>query len=270
MATKQKLPKDYENNPFFIATKGLTLFFDLARGLAFLLVALSVLNLFSGDWNTESGADNPVDAFTQIFSGWSVNDWLVAGFATLIIGMAAILLFALFGGVSAYASARIARGHKVSLGEAFRVAFDNLWAFLWLQIIISVKTFLWFLLLIIPGIIMSVRYSLAGVAFFDKDLRGNTAIKESLRLTHGAWLTTFAASSLFNMITLGVISWVTSVGTNAVLYHQFDKLGDKKPDAHWLSWFTLVLPFILFFLFIGIVIVAVGTFIAINGGNFSE
>lgn len=117
MATKQNLPKDYENNPFFIATKGLTLLFDLARGVAFLLVVLSVLNLFSGDWSNESDTNNPADAVTQVFSGWSVNDWVVAGFAVVIIGMAIILLVALFGGVSAYTSARIARGHKVSGGS---------------------------------------------------------------------------------------------------------------------------------------------------------
>ncbi len=270
MATKQKLSTTYENNPFFIATKGLSLLFDLARGVAFLLVALAVLNLTVG-WSDDSASssDNPFDAYTQVFNGWSANDWVVAGFAVLIIGTALVLLAALFGGVSAYTSARIARGHRVSLGEAFRVAFDKLWAFLWLQIIISVKTFLWFLLLIIPGIVMAVRYSLAGVAFFDKDLRGNAAVKESLRLTQGAWITTFASNALFNYITLGVISGVVGVGANAVLYSQFDKLGDKKPEAHWLSWVTLILPFILFALFVVLAVAIVGI-LAAAGVKFSE
>lgn len=100
---------------------------------------------------------------------------------------------------------------------------------------------------IVPGIIMAVRYSLAGVAFYDekKNLRGNAAIQESIRMTKNGWITTYASNALFNILTLGVISTIVSTGANAVLYRQFEQSGDKKPAAHWLSWVTLLLPLIL-------------------------
>jgi uncharacterized membrane protein len=176
------------------------------------------------------------------------------------------MIAALFGGVSAYTSAKLAQGERVSIGRAFRESFERLWSFLWLQILIFVKVVLWSLLFIIPGIIMAVRYSLAGVAFFDdtKAVKGNAAIKESLRLTKNAWLTTYASNTLFNIITLGAIGNVLSIGTNAVLYKQYQASGDKKPAAHWLSWLTLVLPFailgLLFFL-----VILLGVIIGLTG-----
>ncbi len=265
-ATKQA---DYQNNPFTIAITGITLLFELARGVAFLFVGLSILGLFRPNTPQDdklseiaeraSNAADPAASFSsQVanhFASWGPNEWLAAAGAVAIISLAAMLLGALFGGIEAYTSSRLAQGKPVKLSEAFRVAFDNLWSYVWLRIIIFVKTFLWTLLFIVPGIIMAVRYSLAGVAFYDesKNLRGNAAVKESLRLTKGGWITTFASQTLFNLITFGLIPNIVSTSVNSVLYRQFDKLGDKKPDAHWLSWLTLFLPFLVFVFMIGLI-----------------
>ena len=104
---------------------------------------------------------------------------------------------------------------------------------------------------------MSVRYSLAKVAFFDekKPLRGNAAVKESLALTKGAWLTTFASQVLFSIITLGMLSRLVETAAQSVLYRQLSELthnNEPKPAAHPLSWFTLFLPFLLFVLLIAV------------------
>lgn len=248
MAEQTNLPKNYENNPFFIATKGLNLLFDLARGVAIFLIIVAVLGFFGGFPSSTPTNDDEWNGLSSTVTAWTPSEWTFAIGGTIIVILAVLLIAALFGGVSAYTSAQIAKGKKVGFGEAFRVAFEHLWSFLWLQIIIFVKLFLWTLLLIIPGIIMAVRYSLASVAFYDddKNLRGNAAIKESLRLTRGAWFTTFAGNTLFNLITFGIISSLVTTGSNAILYRQFDKLGDKKPAAHWLSFVTLALPFVLF------------------------
>lgn len=265
MAKQTKLPAGYENNPFNIAIGGITLLFDLAKGIGFLLIVISLLSIFRGGFSSDDSRDGEqiVNDFVNTIAGWTFNDWLFAVSASGIILLAIMLISALFGGVSAYTSLRISRGHTVRVGEAFRIAFERLWSFLWLQIIIFVKVFLWTLLLIVPGIIMATRYSLANVAFFDdkKELRGNAAIKESLRLTKGAWITTYGSNMLFNIITFGAISSVVTTAVNAVLYRQFDKLSDKKPDAHWLSWLALVLPFVLFvvlFLLIVLMTVIIG------------
>lgn len=251
MPKQSKVTPTYENNPFFVAGNGITLVFDFARNLGILLLVLSLISFFGNsgpeDFNKFS------DDVNRTVGAWSASDWGIAVGSGLILGLAFAMVSALFGGVSSYTSLQLAKGKKVSISEAFRVSFDNLWSFLWLQVIIFVKTLLWTLLFIIPGIIMTFRYSLASTAFFDerKKLRGNAAVKESLKLTKGAWLTTFSSNMLFNMLTLGALSPLISTGVNAVLYRQFDALGTKKkPEAHWLSWVTLVLPVVLFILFV--------------------
>ena len=239
----------YENNPFFIASNGITLLFNLARGVAIMLLAFAIINLFTR--GGERNSDDPNKMWNDVantVAPWSFNDWALAIGSGAIIGLALVMISALFGGVAAYTSYKLSQGEKVKLSEAFRVAFDNLWGYIWLQIIIFVKIVLWSLLLVVPGIIMAFRYSLANVAFFDerKEFRGDAAVKESLRLTKGAWITTFGSNMLFNFLSLGVLSAIVSTGVNAVLYRQFGDLGDKKkPEAHWLSWVTLALPFIL-------------------------
>jgi hypothetical protein len=262
-----KLPKKhYENNPFFIASSGITLLFNLAQGVAIMLIILSVIGLFSNAFSPGPSDTSSSNDFVGIFQGWGFEEWLLFGIATFVISLAALMITSLFAGVSAYTSAQLAHGDEVSIKVAFREAFDKLWSFIWLQIIIFVKVLLWSLLLVVPGIIMAIRYSLANVAFFDdtKNLRGNEAIKESLRLTRGAWITTYAASFLFNILTLFAISNVVSVGVNAVLYKQYQEAGDKKPDAHWLSWVTLVMPFALLGFIIAGLIVA-GVIIGLTG-----
>jgi len=253
---KKTSHRHFENNPFFIAAGGITLFANLAQSIFVLLIVLSILQLFGSSFTpypTELSSDN----FTGAVQGWQLGDWLVAGGSGFILLLAAALVSAIFGGVSSYTSAMLARNQEVRLTTAFRVAYENVWAYLWLQIIIIVKTFLWSLLLIIPGIIMAVRYSLAGVAFYDdkKQLRGNDAIRESLKLTKNGWITTYASNVLFNLLTLGTIPAIISTGVNAVLYKQFEQAGSKKPDAHWLSWLTLILPFVLLVMAIFLTIV---------------
>lgn len=239
MSTKKTRLAHYENNPFFVAANGLTALLDLARGVGILFIILSILNFFSGGdrWKM---SDHDNDKLADVLSGWTGTEWTLAIGATFIILLAFALVGALLGGVSAYTSSQMAKGKKVKIGQAFSVALDHVWGYLWLNIIITVKLFLWSLLFIVPGIYMAFRYSLAGVAFFDKDLHGNAAIKKSLQLTRNGWLTTFASNILFNILTLGALNMAITTGVNATLYKQFGKVGDDKPAAHWLSWVSLL------------------------------
>ncbi len=266
MTKDSKIKVDYENNPFFVATNGITKLFNLATGVATVMIVLSVLSFFGGGVDSPEGSQREAENFFNTVSGWSAEQWTLAVGAGLIIGLAVLMISALFGGVSAYTSAELAKGNRVALGKAFRTAFDHLWPFVWLQIVMFVKLVLWTLLFIVPGIYFAFRYSLAGVAFYDskKNLRGNAAIQESLKLTRNGWLTTFSSNLLFNLLTFGVLGALISTGVNAELYRQFGAVGDKKPQAHWLAWITLFLPFVLVvFLFTFLIALAVG--LAVGG-----
>jgi uncharacterized membrane protein len=241
-----QLPKEYENNPFTAGLTGLNLVFEKARGVAILLIVISILSVFSGSFSRGENHEAK-----SAFPTLSPEQWALFGGLVAIIVLAGIFISAMLSGISAYTSARIARGHDVTLNEAFHVVLDRFFSYIWLQIILIVKILLWSLLLIVPGFIMSYRYSLASIAFFDKKLTGNAAIEESLQLTKGAWLTTFASQALFNLITLGVISELVTAGARTILYRQFSALkGKEKPTAHMLSWVALFLPFALLIIFV--------------------
>lgn len=272
-ATKKSTTvRNYENNPFKLALTGLNLVINKAKGVAILLIVLSIISVFSSmrpDSNTTLSDD--IEQFGTVAKMMSPAQWAVAIGAIVVVALGILFISSMIGGISAYASARIAKGHEVKLSEAFHAVLERFFSFIWLQIIQGVKIFLWSLLLIVPGIIMAIRYSLANVAFFDKGLTGNAAIKESLRLTKGAWLTTFASQTLFNMATLGVISELVNTGAKSLLYRQLIqfKNGEAKPDAHILSWITLLLPFALILLAFFVIFVFVLMAAILGYANFS-
>lgn len=268
--SKSHKKQPYENNPFTLAVNGLNLIFDRARNVAILLLIFSIVSVFSGMIGNRPTAPSsrqaPADMAKQFqdqIAAVTPAQWVTIVIIILILAVTALCIIGMINGMSAYSSARVARGHKVGLGEAFHEVLDHFFSFLWLQIITVVKVFLWSLLFIIPGIVMAVRYSLANIAFFDKGLRGNAAIKESLRLTRGGWLTTYASTSLFNMLTAGVISELIDAGAKTILYRQFTA-SNEKPAAHWLSWATLFLPLALVLLFLMFVVIFV-TVVALTG-----
>lgn len=270
MATKAPATP-YENNPLFIATKGIELLFKNGISIAILLLAFIGFYYLTSIPAAFIPQDDPEISDYQESSD---VPQIAPEVILIILGIVGIvLLIALFigivtRGITDYAAARLARGAQVNLGEALGAVFSNFFGYTWVLIIVAVKTFLWSLLLIIPGFIMSVRYSLAGVSYFDKKLSGNSALKDSLALTKGAWLTTFAAQSLLPMLTLGALQSLTVPGTSAVLYRQYDALADKpKPAAHIVSWLTLILPIVFAVLIIGFILLLVALFAMSDPGQ---
>lgn len=263
MKTTDKKPA-YQNNPFFVATDGLELLFKKALSVAILLIVLSLFGVFgqlpqtisdiqrTGDPSQRQELDNKYTSeyadIERTVTNLDGGQWAVIGAVIAILLLGMIVIGTVLSGISDYTAARLARGKTTTLSEAFRAVFARFFSYLWLQILIGIKILLWSLLLIVPGIIMAVRYSLSGPAFFDKGLGAGTATKHSAAITKGAWLTTFASHSLFGIITLGVIQPLLQPGTSAVLYGQLDtykKKELKKPSAHVLSWLTLLIPFVL-------------------------
>jgi uncharacterized membrane protein len=275
--TKTSIP--YENNPFTVAVDGLRLLFQLALPIAIVTIVISIAAMFT---NMNQQLHVPSASAPALSSNNSAQDTLDAiqneaaiakqdiqrAFENnlpevlLIIG-GVVLLFIFFATILAsildYTAAHLSNGQKVTFSDALATSLREFFPYLWLRILVAVKIFLWSLLFIVPGIIMSVRYSLAGVSFYDKSLGAQAATKDSSRLVKGAWLTTNASFTLFNLITLGLIQTILRPGTSAVLYRQlneYDKKGKTKPKAHVLSWLTLIIPYILLILAVLLIVSA--------------
>ena len=251
-----KTSGEYENNPFFVATNGLDLLFKRAQSIGILTAVIAGLSALSSlpsafvPAETNEPTQSTVSSNAGEIPTIPAEIWLTI----ILIVLVLLVVFSFIGivvrGVLDYTAAKLARGEGATISEAFRAVFSNFWSYTWVLVIVSVKTFLWSLLFVVPGIIMSVRYSLAGVAYFDKQLKGDASVQHSSALVKNAWLTTFASQNLLNLITLGIIQPLLTPGTNGILYRQLGAASEVKPKAHFLSWLTLILPIILFGLII--------------------
>lgn len=259
-------------NPFFTTLNGITALFTtgLSAGIIILLIdAVTSMSNVRIDSNTDQ---NQTINTIRDFFGQPITDQLPVYGIALIILIFAVVVGSMIHGIQSYTALRLAKDEKPTIGEAFNATLSNFGNYTLMYLLVNIKTFLWALLLIVPGIIAYYRYSFAGLVFFDKDLRLNAAIKESNRLTKGGLMTLFSSQTLFNMITLNYISlvvWVASVSQLYRIYTNLDTAGKDKPSVHWLSWVTLAIPFVLI-LFAAMFFVGLFVFVGLTGGRFSE
>ena len=79
----------------------------------------------------------------------------------------------------------VSRGHEAGFGSLFD-GFTYFFKLLWLNVLIGIFVFLWSLLLIVPGIVASYRYSMAVYFLWDDPSRSAMdCIRLSKELTQG-------------------------------------------------------------------------------------
>ena len=242
----------YQNNPFFVAVDGISGFFKYAKTIAIIFVVLSVLGALSNiasrlpdalnTMNPESSQASESTASPLFDPNFAheqvVGIAVVVGSIFIVMAIVILVVSAIINGMRDVSAAAIAKQTETSFGDAVSTLARRFPGYVWLQILIVVKVFLWSLLFIVPGIIMAVRYSLAGTAYFARDMKASDALKHSITITKGAWFTTYSSLGLFNLITLGLIPLLIEPGVRGILFRQYDayeQAHTQKPGAHWLS-----------------------------------
>lgn len=255
---------DYINSPLTIAIEGMKILFQKAPTVAIALAILSAL----GATNYVLGQPPATNESSPAAAGLDLDPVMIILIIifVVVVALGVLIVGSIITGIAAYTAAELAKGHDVHFKQAVKATFARLWSFIWLQVLTAAKVILWSLLFIIPGIIMAVRYSLANVSFFDSDkkLTGNAAIKDSLALTKGAWVTTFGAQVFFNIITFGLISPIADTGSKAVLYRQLSasqQADTPKPKPHVLSLIALGL-----FVLVGVIAIGALAYAIANYG----
>lgn len=257
----------YENNPFYIAYNGVTLLFKSAQSVGIFAAVLAGIGLLGGGISNIASVfapyqDTPTDTSVNETMPPVFDEAMFAviagiGLVMLVMGLLFSLISLFLYGILEYTAAKLANNEIVTLEHAFAGVWKLFPGYIWVYVIAITKLFLWTLLFIIPGIIMSVRYSLAGIAYFSENKKGNQAIKRSLELTKGAWFTTFAGFTLGNMITFGLAPTIVNPAAGTILYKQLRAVtdsGKQKPATHWLSWLTFFVPIIIGILFIMLIL----------------
>ena len=113
---------------------------------------------------------------------------------------------------------KLIKGEKAEIANVFD-GFKNFVNSFLLYILISIFTFLWSLLFVIPGIVMSYAYSMSYYILKDNpELSANEARKKSIEMMRGnKWRLfcldfSFIGWSLLSILTFGILMlWVTPV-----------------------------------------------------------
>jgi hypothetical protein len=78
-------------------------------------------------------------------------------------------------------------GKEQEVWQVFANGKEIVWSVFFISLLVGIKVFLWTLLLIIPGIIFSVYYSLSSWSLIYENKKGNEALKRSKSLIEGYW-----------------------------------------------------------------------------------
>lgn len=136
---------------------------------------------------------------------------IAVGFFTI----AAALLYVLFFGALLYIVMRQPEEH-VSFSEGFAWALTHFFGLIWLYILSGLVVWGGFILLIIPGIIVSVYLYMAQYAFVAEDMRGMQALRRSHELVSGYWWAIAGRLLGILLVTFGIVFLATFILAFAV------------------------------------------------------
>lgn len=74
-----------------------------------------------------------------------------------------------------------------TVAEVIKLSEDKVWQYIAIGLLTGIFVFLWFLLLIVPGIVMAIYYSMAVWVLLIEGVNGMAAIKRSKQLIKGHW-----------------------------------------------------------------------------------
>jgi hypothetical protein len=140
----------------------------------------------------------PSDAFGQLLA-----------LSLILVAVQFLIVQPFLVAAVARAAVDIYLGEPVTIGGTYRYALRRSRSILWITILTALATLLGFILLIIPGIIVLVRLTVAPAALVVEGHRGSSALRRSWRLTKGFfWRTlgTLLLSGVIAAIVSGIIS----------------------------------------------------------------
>ena len=158
----------------------------------------------------------------------------LCAFIPVIGSVAEFCLASAFGISIVMIYLKLTRNEDVEVGEVFE-GFHIMGKAIWLQILTSIFTFLWSLLLVVPGIIRAYAYSMAPYILAENpDMAANDAIKESMRIMDGHKMDLFVLQLSFigwmilTSLTFGILGIYTVPYMNATFANFYNSIKDTN------------------------------------------
>lgn len=95
---------------------------------------------------------------------------------------------------------------RYSFKQAWQLGYQRVWSFFAVSLWQNIMVMLWSLLLIIPGVIMFIKYSLSVWVFFYEGFEGRSALKRSKELVEGYWWAIFGRLALIFIILILILN----------------------------------------------------------------
>lgn len=253
--------ENYISNPFKLAFGATSKFFDTNKWWAIAIVVFGLLGGFPGGGSSNSPTnDTPVAETIGSNPDVSTAIAVVIFIAGLVIFF--LLLVIVVGtyiqGMLSYVALQSEKGKAVKFKEAFSEVSARFWRLFGAHLLAVIKIVGWTMLLIVPGIIAALRYSLLSYVVMDepKEEKSVKASHDRVKaITHKRLWEVLGVS--FTGI-IPIIGSLLSLAGGSALYRQLQVYTDKnieKPKIHWLNYLALVL--IAFVVVIGVAIALV-------------
>ena len=168
---------------------------------------------------------------------------IIIGIALLVAGVIALIMYGIrFATVVYLLYFGNARGEEHTFREYYAQAKPIAWRLAGLTVVVALIVIGGFLLLIVPGLIFTYRYSLAAYAMLDENLSVGQSLKRSRELVRGHGWEMFGLIGAIDLLTLIeyipfvgfiiaiVLSWAAG-NARVVRYLQLKELktGDSAP-----------------------------------------
>ncbi len=105
----------------------------------------------------------------------------------------------------------------VSVKNLLAISWNNIFSYSWVMFLMGIVSLAGFLLLIIPGILFSIWFSLALYVFVFEDLKGMKALYKSKDLVKGYWWPVFGRLLFFGFF-MGLIGMIPVFGNIANIF----------------------------------------------------
>jgi hypothetical protein len=128
-------------------------------------------------------------------------------FGGLLVAVLGLLILQILYGAVAWAVATVLVGRQPDVGESYRFGYRRMWSILLVGVLFALAVFGGFLLIVVPGVIFAVRFSVAVPALVVEGRRGTEALSRSWNLVKGyswpvfgAFLVAFLLTSIVNSV----------------------------------------------------------------------
>ena len=142
----------------------------------------------------------------------SASDQMVKGLVAVVGGLASFVLYYALQACLVKGTVTFLRGQPASVGDSLKTGFGVFLALFGLTLLVTLLEGLGFVALIVPGIILAIRWSVAVPVLVIERGRGiSGAMKRSAELTKGSRWSIFGL-----MVVLLIVMWLMSAAGMAI------------------------------------------------------